>query len=558
MHVQEYIKVTFPDGLEKEYPKGIKLINIAKDFQHQHSLEILGAIVNNELKELWKELLQDSKVEFIDRSSSYGNRFYSRSLAFLFIMAAKEVFKGCKVTVEHSLSKGFYCEVHKNIENNIPLAEEDVKKIEEKMNELVRMELHFEKTRMENKDAEDLFRKTGQYDKIALLKYREKKYMNVYSCYGYYDYFYGYMVPSTAYLKTFELKYYPPGLILRFPEKSNPEVIPPFVEQKKLFSIFREFERWGKILEIENVSHLNDAIVENRFKDLINVSEALHEKKIAQIADLITNSTDKKKLVLIAGPSSSGKTTFAQRLAVQLKVNGLRPVSISIDDYFKNREDTPLDEKGEYDFETVDAIDIETFNDVMTRLIKGELVEVPTYNFHKGMREWTGKKLKIDEDQIIIIEGIHGLNETLTQDIPREKKFKVYISALTHLSIDNHNRIPTSDLRLIRRIVRDFQFRGTDAFSTIKRWDSVRRGEDKYIYPFQEEADVMFNSSLVYELCVLKKVALPQLLKINNDVPEYIEAKRLIKFLNYFMPVDAEGIPNNSILQEFLGHSCFF
>jgi uridine kinase len=552
------IKVTFPDGMEKEYLRGIKLIDIAKDFQHQHKSEILGAIVNNDLKELWKELNEDSKVEFIDRGTSYGNRFYARSLVFLFIIAAKEVFSGCKVTVEHSLSKGYYCEVHKTMENDFPLTEEDVTKIEEKMHELVRMELPFIKTRMDNADAMELFKKTGQYDKIAILKYREKKYMNVYSCFGYHDYFYGYMVPSTAYLKTFELRFYAPGLILRFPEKSNPAVIPAFVEQKKLFNIFREFEKWGKILEIENISNLNDAIVENRFQELIYTAEALHEKKIARIADLISNSPDKKKIVLIAGPSSSGKTTFAQRLAVQLRVNGIRPISISIDDYFKNREDSPLDENGEYDFETIDSIDIETFNDVMTRLIKGELVEVPTYNFHKGIREWTGKKLKIAEDQIIIVEGIHGLNEILTHDIPKEKKFKVYISALTHLGVDNYNRIPTSDLRLIRRIVRDFQFRGTDALSTIKRWDSVRRGEDKYIYPYQEEADVMFNSSLAYELCVLKKVALPQLLMINNDVTEYIEAKRLIKFLNYFISAESVGIPTNSILQEFLGQSCFF
>ncbi|MDF2840178.1 MAG: hypothetical protein K0Q99_950 [Clostridia bacterium] len=552
------IKVTFPDGMEKEYLRGIKLIDIAKDFQHQHKSEILGAIVNNDLKELWKELNEDSKVEFIDRGTSYGNRFYARSLVFLFIIAAKEVFTGCKVTVEHSLSKGYYCEVHKTMENDFPLTEEDVTKIEEKMHELVRMELPFIKTRMDNADAMELFKKTGQYDKIAILKYREKKYMNVYSCFGYHDYFYGYMVPSTAYLKTFELRFYAPGLILRFPEKSNPAVIPAFVEQKKLFNIFREFEKWGKILEIENISNLNDAIVENRFQELIYTAEALHEKKIARIADLISNSPDKKKIVLIAGPSSSGKTTFAQRLAVQLRVNGIRPISISIDDYFKNREDSPLDENGEYDFETIDSIDIETFNDVMTRLIKGELVEVPTYNFHKGIREWTGKKLKIAEDQIIIVEGIHGLNEILTHDIPKEKKFKVYISALTHLGVDNYNRIPTSDLRLIRRIVRDFQFRGTDALSTIKRWDSVRRGEDKYIYPYQEEADVMFNSSLAYELCVLKKVALPQLLMINNDVTEYIEAKRLIKFLNYFISAESVGIPTNSILQEFLGQSCFF
>ncbi|MGB7606136.1 MAG: hypothetical protein WBL93_11760 [Lutisporaceae bacterium] len=556
--MQEYIQVTFTDGTEREYPKGIKLINIAREYQQHHKFEIVGAIVNNELKELWKELPDDSEIEFIDRATSYGYRFYSRSLVFLFIIAAKEVFKGCKVTVEHSLSKGFYCEVHKNFDNSIQLTEEDVNNIEQKMHELVRMDLPFEKTRMNNEKAAELFKKNGQYDKIELIKYREKKYMNIYSCYGYYDYFYGYMVPSTGYLKLFELRYYSPGAILRFPEKSNPDIIPQFVEQKKLFSIFREFEKWGKILEIENVSHLNDAIKEGHFQELLNVAEALHEKKIAQIADMITNSLDKKKLILIAGPSSSGKTTFAQRLSVQLRVNGIRPVAISMDDYFKNRDDTPIDENGEYDFETVDAIDINTFNDVMTRMIKGELVEVPTYNFHKGMREWTGKKLKIDDDQVIIVEGIHGLNETLTQDIPREKKFKIYISALTHLGIDNHNRIPTSDLRLIRRIVRDFQFRSVDALSTIKRWDSVRRGEDKYIYPFQEEADIMFNSSLVYELCVLKKVAFSQLSKIKNDVPEYIEAKRLVKFLNYFLPMDTDGIPNNSILREFIGKSCFF
>ncbi len=556
--MQEYIKITFSDGIEKEYLKGIKLINIAREHQQFHKLEIVGAIVNNELKELWKKLMDDSKIEFIDCATSNGLRFYSRSLAFLFIIAAKEIFNGCKVTVEHSLSKGFYCEVHKNLDNSIQLTEEDVNKIGEKMHELVQMDLPFEKTRMNNEEASALFKKNGQYDKIELLKYREKKYMNVYSCFGYHDYFYGYMVPSTGYLKLFELKNYSPGVILRFPEKSNPGIIPQFVEQKKLFSIFREFEKWGKILEIENVSHLNDAITEGRFQELLNIAEALHEKKIAQIADMITNSHDKKKLVLIAGPSSSGKTTFAQRLSIQLRVNGIKPIAISMDDYFKNREDTPVDENGEYNFETVDAIDINTFNDVMTRLIKGELVEVPSYNFHTGMREWRGKKLKINDDQVIIVEGIHGLNETLTQDISREKKFKIYISALTHLEIDNHNRIPTSDLRLIRRIVRDFQFRSVDALSTIKRWDSVRTGEDKYIYPYQEEADIMFNSSLVYELCVLKKVAFSQLSKIKNDVPEYIEAKRLIKFLNYFLPMDSNGIPNNSILREFVGKSCFF
>ncbi|MFZ5353220.1 MAG: nucleoside kinase [Bacillota bacterium] len=556
--MSEMIKITFQDNSVNEYPKGTKLIDISKKFQHLYKTDILGAIVNNELKELWKEINSDCNVVFIDRTTSYGNRFYSRSLAFLFIIAAKEVFNGCRVTVEHSLSKGFYCEVHKNGYKEIPLTEEDVKKIEDKMKELVEMDIPFEKNRLDNSEAAALFEKTGQDDKIRLLKYRQKSYMNVYSCYGYYDYFYGYMVPSTGYLKLFELKHYSPGLILRFPEKRNPTVLPEFVEQRKLFNIFREFEHWGKIMELNDVSNLNDAISEGRINELIHIAEALHEKKIAQIADMITQSKDKKKLVLIAGPSSSGKTTFAQRLSIQLRVNGIRPVAISLDDYFKNREDTPKDESGEYDFETIEAIDINTFNDVMSRLIKGEEVEIPTFNFHTGMREWRGKKLKIDEDQVIIVEGIHGLNEALSKNIPKERKFKVYVSALTHLSVDNHNRIPTSDLRLLRRIVRDFQFRSQDALSTIKRWDSVRRGEDTFIYPFQEEADVMFNSSLVYELCILKNIALPQLLKISNEVPEYIEAKRLVKFLNYFLPVEGDDVPFNSILREFIGKSCFF
>jgi len=471
----------------------------------------------------------------------------------LFIIAAKEVFKGCRVTVEHSLSKGLYCEVHKDE----PLTQEDITSIEEKMWELQKLDIPFEKRKITSAEAIEIFESTQQHDKVNLIKYRKKKNINIYKCYGYYDYFYGYMVPSTGYLKLFELKFNNPGLVLRFPEKAAPNKLPEYDEQKKLFNIFREFEKWGKILELENISHLNDAIKSGRINELIAVAEGLHEKKIAQIADMIA-AYDDKKLVLIAGPSSSGKTTFAQRLSVQLRVNGLKPVAISIDDFFKDRVDTPIGEDGEYDFETIDAIDIITFNDVIMRLIKGEEVEMPVYNFHTGSREWRGKKLKISEEQVLVVEGIHGLNETLTSIIPKEQKFKIYISALTHLSIDDHNRIPTSDLRLLRRIVRDFQFRSADALSTIKRWDSVRRGEDKYIYPFQEEADIMFNSSLVYELAMLNQVALPQLEKIDNSVPEYIEAKRLTKFLQYFLEADMNAIPTNSILQEFLGKSCFF
>ncbi|HYF84506.1 MAG TPA: nucleoside kinase [Clostridia bacterium] len=551
--MKDMVLMTFPQGINKEYPKGTKLSEIAKDFQQGFKSDIVGAIMNNELKELWVEIQKDCTLQFIDRTTGYGNRFYSRSLAFLFIIAAKEVFKGCRVTVEHSLNKGLYCEVHKNE----PLTQPDIIKIEEKMWELQKQDIPFEKRKIASTEAIELFKSTQQLDKVDLIKYRKKKYINVYSCHGYHDYFYGYMVPSTGYLKLFDLKFNKPGLVLRFPEKSTPNQLPEYKEQKKLFNIFREFENWGKILELENISHLNDAINGGRISEVIAVAEGLHEKKIAQIADMISASNN-KKLVLIAGPSSSGKTTFAQRLSVQLRVNGLKPVPISIDDFFKDRVDTPIDEFGDFDFETIAAIDIVTFNDVIRRLIKGEEVEMPSFNFHTGNREWRGKKLRISEEQVLVVEGIHGLNETLTQDIPREQKFKIYISALTHLSIDDHNRIPTSDLRLIRRIVRDFQFRSADALSTIKRWDSVRRGEDTYIYPFQEEADIMFNSSLVYELAVLNQIALPQLEKIDNSVPEYIEAKRLSKFLQYFLNADIEEIPTNSILREFVGKSCFF
>ena len=550
----EKIIITFPNKGNKEYEKGMTLSEMAEDNKSMCKYKIVGAIVNNELRELWYKIEKSCTVQFIDMSSLNGNRFYSRSLSFLFIIAAKEVFPDCQVRIEHSISKGLYCEVNKGSE----LTKEDVEKIDSKMRELVALDIPIKKDLLSMDEARELFAKTNQQDKIDLLKHIGKDYMNVYSCYGYYNYFYGYMMPSTGSLKTFELKFYPPGLILRFPEKNDPESLPVFNEQKKLFNIFREFEKWGEILELYNVGQLNNSIHTGRILELIGTAEGLQEKKLAQIADMIANSQDKKKLILIAGPSSSGKTTFAQRLSVQLRVDGLKPIAISLDDFFKNREDTPITEDGEYDFETIDAIDVVTFNDVLSRLINGEEVEMPSFNFHTGQREWRGKRIKINENNIIVVEGIHGLNEKLTNLIPKEQKFKIYISPLTHLSIDDHNRIPTSDLRLIRRIVRDYQFRSAPALKTIKMWDSVRRGEDIYIYPFQEDADVMFNSSLVYELCILKKIALPLLQEIDNRAPEYIEVKRLKTFLNYFLEVDTDEVPINSILREFIGKSCYF
>ncbi len=553
--MNEMINIKFShSNTSVKAPWGIKLFDLVKQEQRYYKYDIVGAIVNNELKELWYEIKEDSEVKFIDTSSSYGNRFYSRSLIFLLAIAVKEIFDKSRVTMEHSLSKGIYCEVHHGRE----LTMEDVKKLDEKMREMVAADVPFKRRLVPIEEAIKIFEDNGMVDKVAMLKHRNKSTINVYNCNGHENYFYGYMVPSTGYIKDFELKFYQPGLILRFPEKSNPHVLPEFIEQRKLFDIFREFEKWGRIMEISNVAEMDNIIEDGKLNELVLISEALHEKKISQIADRIANSSDAKKLVLISGPSSAGKTTFANRLFVQLRVNGLKPVAISIDDFFKNREESPIGEDGEFDFETIDAIDIKLFNDTMIGLINGEEVEMPTYNFPKGEKEWTGKRLKVCDDQILIVEGIHGLNELLTMYIPKSQKFKIYINALTHLSLDDHNRIPTSDLRLIRRMVRDHQFRSTDALSTIKRWDSVRRGEDKYIYPYQEEADVIFNSSLVYELSILKEIAQPELEKVPNNVPEYIEAKRLMKFLNYFIASKAEQIPLNSILREFVGSSCFY
>lgn len=549
----EMIKVALNGHQTRQYPKSIKLLEIAKEIQHKLEYKIVGAIVDNNLRELEYTLEEDASVEFVDLASSYGNRFYTRSLAFLFIIAAKEVLKGCKVTVEHSLSKGLYCEIHNAGSLNGSL----VKKIEEKMREIAHRDIPFIKKKYSKKDAEKLFMEREQYDKLELLAHRNKDSINIYSCMGYYDYFYGYLVPSTGYLDKFELLCYPPGIVLRFPTRENPNEIPEFFDQPKLFNIYREFEEWGKIMGIGNISQLNDYILRGDIRELIWIAEAFHEKKLAEIADKICSSKEKKKLVLISGPSSSGKTTFTQRLSIQLRVNGLKTVAISIDDFFKNREDTPKTPEGEYDFETIDAIDIDLFNELINRLIAGEEIELPYFNFHTGNREWRGRRLKISEEHIILVEGIHGLNQKLTRGIDASKKYKIYISPLTHLNVDNHNRVPTSDLRLIRRMVRDYQFRSTDALTTIKRWDSVRNGEDKYIYPYQEAADIMFNSSLVYELSVLKNIAMPLLERIDKSMVEYVEAKRLMKFLDYLLPSDSKCIPNNSILREFIGNSCF-
>lgn len=548
------IKVTFPNGEEKNVPEGISLAELSKEYQKDFISTIIAAKVNNDIKELNFSLNESARVEFLDLTNDDGMRIYRRSLYFILIKAVNDLYPDSKVVISHTISKGIYCEIR----GNKGIDEDVVKKIEARMWELVNAEIPFVKRVMSADEARELFEKSGRLDRYRAIEHRRKPYVTIYSCNGFDDYFYGYMAPHTGFIKKFTLKYYSPGLIMSYPEKCKPNDLPQFKEQKKLFNIFNEYKRWGHILDVENVGSLNNIIKAGQACDFIRISEALHEKKIAQIADMITNNENKKRVVLISGPSSSGKTTFAHRLAIQLRVNGLKPVTISLDDYFVDRELTPKDENGDYDFEALEAIDLELFNKHLSELVCGNEVEIPIFNFTNGCRESRGRKLKIDDNQLLIIEGIHGLNEKLTVSIPKESKFKVYVSALTSMNIDDHNRIPTTDTRLIRRIVRDFQFRGSTAINTLKRWPSVRRGEEKNIFPFQEEADVMFNSSLIYELCVLKTLAEPLLSEITQSYEEYSEARRLIEFLGYFLEIESKEIPLNSIIREFIGGSCFY
>lgn len=551
--MEERIRLMIDNKERIEIRKGMTLLELSNTYKHRHETPIVAAKVNNDLKELSYVINEPGNIEFIDLTKTDGIRIYQRSLVFVFIRAAMEVLPDCRVTIEHSLSKGLYSE----IKFKRPIYESDVLKIEAKMKEIVEGDEPITKENAAIDEAKEIFSQWHLNPKIRLLNYKTIPDINIYTCGWLKNYFYGYMVPRTSYLKLFKLKYYMPGIILIHPEKTNPHELPEYHEQRKMAAIFKESANWAKIMNVEYVASLNQLIEQQKHGEIIRVAEALHEKKIAHIADLITQK--QKRIVLIAGPSSSGKTTFAQKLMVQLKVNGLNPVALSTDDYFVNRELTPKDEKGEYNFEALEAVDIDLFNEHLTKLILGEAVEIPTFNFLKGIREYKGHILKIKENQPIVIEGIHGLNERLTEDIPHDKKFKIYISALTQLNIDDHNRINTTDTRLIRRIIRDSKYRGRTALATLKLWESVRRGEEKYIFPYQEDADIMFNSSLIYELAVLKKHIEPLLLEIGIEEKEYAEAKRLLKFLSYFLSIEDDSfIPKNSLIREFIGGSWFY
>ena len=542
--------------IKKHYQLGTSLLEIIADQNIELEFPILGARVNNEIEELNYEIFKPKIVEFFDITNIDGMRMYKRSLSFVLMKAVRELFPETNLLIQHSISKGFYCELDNfNSDFNLQV----VSDIGTRMRQIIEEDIPFENKEMLVEDVLKLFRENNFHEKEKLFSICPDLYTSVYFLEEQVDYFYGYLVPSTAYLKNFDLVKYYDGMLLRLPKRNDPNTLQAIREERKLFEIFQEYKDWGEIIDVESIGRMNEIVLDGQAGKLIKIAEAFHEKKVARIADIIKDSENPKKMILIAGPSSSGKTTFAKRLAIQLMVEGFKPLQISLDNYFVNRKDTPLDENGEFDFEAIEALDIDLFSQNFHDLIKGEEVEMPKFSFDKGERFYDGEKLKITDEHIIIVEGIHALNPKLSEKIEEKYKFKIYISALTQLGIDSHNRIPTTDNRLLRRMIRDAKYRGYSASDTIKRWPSVRRGEDKNIFPFQEEADVMFNSALIYELGVLKPYAEPLLKEIPQKAPEYSEAQRLLKFLSYFKPIikREKDIPPTSILREFLSGSTF-
>ncbi|MDU1443187.1 MAG: nucleoside kinase [Clostridium cochlearium] len=549
----EKLKINLNGKKEILIEKGKTLGDILCQHPIENEWPIVLGHMNGKIYELNSKISEEGTLELIDLSSDAGNRAYIRTLQFILIKATLEEFPGANISIQHSLSKGLYCE----IKNGNFLKEKDLEKIKKRMKKIIDENIPIKEEYFTKEETMKMLKRHNMEDRIKLLSHLNLEKIKLYELDGVYEYFYGPMAESTGIIKEFDLMYYEPGFILRYPTKEKPNKLPEFEEHKKLANIFRETERWGDILEVADVGSLNNKVDTGEIIDIIRVAEALHEKKAANIADMITDRKN-VKLVLIAGPSSSGKTTFARRLGMQLRVNGLIPIPIGLDDYFVEREKTPKDENGEYDFESIYAVDLELFNEHLTRILKGEEVHIPKYNFVTGKREWNGTKVKLPSNGILIVEGIHGLNDLLTSSIADENKFKIYISALTQLNLDNHNRIATTDVRMIRRIVRDNMSRGYSAEETLKMWPSIRRGEEKNIFVFQENADVMFNSTLVYELCILKKFAIKELEKIQPSSPVYLEAYRLKSILNFFKEVDTSHIPENSILREFIGGSWFY
>lgn len=540
----------------REFPEGSSLLDIYNGFNLAMPYGPVSAKVNNKVESLDFRVYYNKDIEFLDITSSSGMRTYVRSLFFILVKAVEELYPQGSISLEHPISKGYFCKLH--IDRTIGL--DDVQRIKQKMQEIIAANIPYTRTESHTEEVVRLFEKRGMMDKARLLDTYGQLYSYYYQLGDTVDCYYSSLVPSTGYIRLFDIVKYYDGLLLRIPSRENPTKLEEVVKQEKMLEVFQEYHRWNQILGISTVGDLNVACNHGHATDLINVSEALQEKKIAQIADEIThrNQDGKRvKLVLISGPSSSGKTTFSKRLSIQLMTNGLKPYPISLDDYFVNRNDTPLDENGKHDFESLYAVDLPFFEEQLTTLLNGGEVELPRYNFTTGKREMSGKKLRIDEHMILIIEGIHALNPALTPHILNENKYKVYVSALTTILLDNHNYIPTTDNRLLRRIIRDYKYRNYSAEETIARWPSVRAGEEKWIFPYQENADAMFNSALLFELAVLKDYVEPVLRKVPNRCPEYSEAHRLLRFLNYFVSVQDKELPPTSLLREFLGGSSF-
>ena len=561
------VKVTV-NGECREYRSPVTYEQLAGEHQGEYGHRIVLAVANNKIKELYKNVAKDVTVTFQTTADRIGHDTYVRSASMLMLKAVSDVsgsMQEGKASVEFSIGRGYFCLPKGNLAARVVSRSGDgreridpsfVEQVKMRMQELVRENLPIMKRAYPTDEAIELFDSQGMDDKVRLFRYRRGSYVNVYCLDGYYDYNYGYMVPSTGYLQHFDLIPYRNGMMLMLPDRQEPELVPAFEPREKLFHVLERSNDWGAEMGIATVADLNDKICEGNLAEMVLVQEALQERRIGEIASDIAHRGN-VKFVMIAGPSSSGKTTFSHRLSIQLKTHGLTPHPIAVDDYFVDRKKTPLDEDGNYNFECLEAIDVEKFNQDMCELLAGKRVEMPRFNFKTGLREYKGDFLKLGRDDILVIEGIHGLNDKLSHSLPLESKYKIYISALTSLNVDDHNRIATTDGRLIRRLVRDARTRGANATHTLRMWNSVRRGEEENIFPFQESADAMFNSALIYELSVLKQYAEPLLYSVERDTPEYFEAKRLLKFLEYFLGVSSENIPQNSIVREFVGGSCF-
>lgn len=548
---RETAQVRLPDGRTFEAPVGTTLEQYLREALRDNPVPAVAALVDGELRELSYPVRSDSRVEPVLLSDSDGERIYRRSLSFLLVAVVHELFPGAQVFVDYTVPfGGFFCQLR----GRDPFTEKELARVEARMREIVEQDVPITRRAVPIAEAAALFQSRGEHEKVQLLKYRQKATIPLYDLCDTRDYFHGYMVPSTGYLRHFALLRWPPGFVLQYPRRHNPTELLPVRYYPQLMETFLEYGEWLRLLGVEWVSELNEAIENGRIREIILVSEALHEGRIADIAEQIARRKGQIRLVLIAGPSASGKTTFSKRLSVQLLAHGIRPFPLEMDNYFVEREKTPRDANGEYDFETIEALDVPLFNQHLLALMSGERVQLPRFDFRTGHRQ-SGEVVQLEQDRVIIVEGIHGLNPQLAPDVPDECVFRIFVSALTQLNIDRHNRVSTTDTRLIRRIVRDSIYRGYTAEQTLQRWESVRRGEKQYILPYQEHADVMFNSALVYELAILKPLAEPLLLQVEHTSPHYPEAKRLLRFLEWFLPCGTDMIPDNSILLEFVGGS---